>query len=74
MTSIAFGSSIRQAYEIIVSKITFKIFPHIRYLPDFFGVWTLEIVPTLDKMVFKLINYNDRAVNIDSHANREAAF
>jgi hypothetical protein len=53
---------------------TLNIFTRIRYLPNFFGVCTLEIITTLDNMVFKIIDYNGIAMNTCSHAKIEAAF
>jgi hypothetical protein len=53
---------------------TFNIFTRIRYLPRFFGVWTLEIVPILDNMVWKVIDHNSIAMNTYAHTRREAAF
>jgi hypothetical protein len=40
--SIAIGSTIRLAYEVNAPKTTFNIFVCIRYLPNFFGVWSLD--------------------------------
>jgi hypothetical protein len=37
---------------------TFNIFDKLRYLPTFFGNWRLDIVPTLDNMIMKVIDYN----------------
>jgi hypothetical protein len=74
MANIASGSSIRRIYEVIVPLITFNISTSIQYLHNFFGVWTLEIVPILDNMVFKIISCNGRVMNTGPHANRRATF
>jgi hypothetical protein len=74
MSGVATGSIIKFVYKVIVPMINFNIFPRIRYLPNFFGVWTLEIVPILDKLVCKVIDYNGVAMNTCTHAWRETAF
>jgi hypothetical protein len=74
MNGVAIGSTIRDAYEIIVSMTILNIFARIRYLSSFFEVWTLEIVPTFDNMVSKVIDYNGIAMNTCLYARREAAF
>jgi hypothetical protein len=54
--------------------ITFNVFARFRYLPSFFGIWTLEIVPILDNMVYKVIDYHDIAANTCAHVNKETVF
>jgi hypothetical protein len=49
MNGIAIGSTIGNAYEVIGPITTFNIFARIPYLPRFCEVWTLKIIPTLDK-------------------------
>jgi hypothetical protein len=66
--------TIRLAYEGIVAITTSNIFICIRYQPIFFGVWTLEIVPTLDNMICKVIDYHGVAMNTCTHARQEPAF
>jgi hypothetical protein len=41
-----------------------------RYLPTFLGIWTIEIVPTLDNMVTKSIIYTGYNQKTASHVNR----
>jgi hypothetical protein len=60
LDGIAIGSPIRLAYEVIIPMTTLNIFDRIQYWHRFFGVWTFEIVPTLDNMVYKVIDYNCR--------------
>jgi hypothetical protein len=36
---------------------TFNLFDKLRYLPTFFGHWTLDIVPTLDNMSMKVTEH-----------------
>jgi hypothetical protein len=43
---------------------TFTLFDNLRYLPTFFGNWTLNIVPTLDNMIMKVLDYN----NVDQYS------
>jgi hypothetical protein len=68
MNDIDIGSTIRLAYEVIIPMTTFNIFARIRHLPCFFGVWTLEIVPSLDNMVCKVIDYNGITTSTCTHA------
>jgi hypothetical protein len=74
MNGIAIGSTIKLAYEVIIPMTTFNIFARIRYLPSFFGVWILEIVPTSDNMVCKVLDYNRIAVNTCTANRKDLAF
>jgi hypothetical protein len=74
MNNIALRYTLRVAYEVIASISPFNIFADIRYLIRFFGVWTLEIVPTPDNMVCEVIDYDGLATNTYTHVNRETAF
>jgi hypothetical protein len=35
---------------------TFNLFDKMGYLPTFFGNWTLDIIPTLENMIVKVIS------------------
>jgi hypothetical protein len=52
------SSPITITYFIKIPMTTFNLFDKMRYLPTFFGNWTLDIVPTLENMIMKIIRYN----------------
>jgi hypothetical protein len=74
LANITIISTIKLAYEVIVPMTTFNIFAKITYLPRLFGVWTFEIVQTLDNMAFKVIAYNGVAMRTCTHTRRELGF
>jgi hypothetical protein len=75
LNGIAAGSTLSMKCEVIIPMTTFNLFTQIRFFPDFFGNWIFEIVPTLDNMVIKVINYNGIAMNaLNTHANKELAY
>jgi hypothetical protein len=75
LNGIAGGSILSVKCEVIIPMTTFNLFTRIRYFPDFFGNWIFEIVPTLDNMVIKAINYNRIAMNaLNIHTNKELAY
>jgi hypothetical protein len=74
MYDVVIGSAIRFAYSVSVPMTIFHIFACKSYLPRFFGVWTLEIFPMWDNMVWMVIDYNNIGANICTHTNREAGF
>jgi hypothetical protein len=53
---------------------TFNLLARLRYLPTFFGTWKIELVPTLENMVSKVIKYNAILQTADVQAGEELAF
>jgi hypothetical protein len=53
---------------------TFNLFDKLRYLPTFFGNWTLDIVPTLDNMIMKVLDYNNIDQYTCSNVSKQGAF
>jgi hypothetical protein len=53
---------------------TFNLFDKLRYFPTFFGNWTLDIVPTLDNMFMKVIDYNCIDTYSCFHATKQAYY
>jgi hypothetical protein len=72
MRAINPGSPLVEKYNINIPMTTFNIFDKIRYLPTFFGNWTLEIVPTIDNMIMKVIENNN--IDTNTHINKEMAY
>jgi hypothetical protein len=78
VNGLANGAIIQVEYEIIIPMTTFKLLARLRCLPTFFGTWKIELVPTLENMVSKIISYDAGANKIlqtsCKHVNRELAF
>jgi hypothetical protein len=53
------NTTITLRYFITIPMTTFYLFDKHRYLSMFFGNWTLDIVPTLDNMIMKVVDYNN---------------
>jgi hypothetical protein len=59
---------------------TFNLFDKMRYLPTFFGNWTLDIIPTLDNMIMKVVSVDlgagvgMQSTNLCTHIRKSAAF
>jgi hypothetical protein len=47
------GSHVKIRYNIKFPMTSFNLFDKLRYLPTFFGNWTLDIIPTLENMIMK---------------------
>jgi hypothetical protein len=52
------GSVVVLKYQINIPMSTFNIFDKLRYLPKFFGNSALDIIPTLDNMIMKVVDFN----------------
>jgi hypothetical protein len=63
------NTTVTLRYHITIPMSTFNIVDKLRYLPTFFGNWTLDIVPTLDNMIMKVIDYN----NVNQYACTDVA-
>jgi hypothetical protein len=68
------NNSITVKYSINIPMTTFNLFEKMRYLPTFFGNWTLDIIPTLDNMIVKVINIGGVAITQCNHIRRSASF
>jgi hypothetical protein len=57
---------------------SFNLFDKLRYLPTFFGNWTLIIIPTLENMIMKVVCVGNAGAivpaNQCTHVNKEMAF
>jgi hypothetical protein len=53
---------------------TFHLFDKMRNLPKFFGNWTIDIIPTFDNMIMKVISVGGVATTQCNHARRSGAF
>jgi hypothetical protein len=53
---------------------TFNLFYKLKYLPSFFGFWTLDIISTLDNMIIKVVDNNANFINDCTHNSKEMAF
>jgi hypothetical protein len=60
--------------EVIIPMTTLNIFNRMRYLLRFFGIWTFEIVHTLDNMVCIAVDSNGISMNTCTHARRNMYF
>jgi hypothetical protein len=52
---------------------TFSLFARIRYLHPFFDIWTLDIIPTFDNLVVKVIGDSNIAILNCSNDNKKSA-
>jgi hypothetical protein len=68
------NTTVSLTYFITITMSTFNIFDKLRYLPTFFGNWTLDIVPTLDNMIMKVIDYNNVNQYTCTDVAKQAAF
>jgi hypothetical protein len=72
--------SITITYEINIPMTVLNLFDKMRYLPTFFGNWTLDIIPTLDNMIMKVISIDlgagagMQSTNLCSHIRKSASF
>jgi hypothetical protein len=73
-TGLANNSTISLKYHITIPMITFNLLARIRYLLSFFGTWKIELVPTLENMIYKVITYNNFSQTSCTHVNKELAF
>ncbi|GMO19384.1 MAG: hypothetical protein Ta2E_10290 [Mycoplasmoidaceae bacterium] len=70
MNDLATGSVFSVIYNVIIPMTIFNLLSRIRYLPTYFGTWKIEIIPTLDNMVSKVVDYNGLSIyNPNAHAN-----
>jgi hypothetical protein len=68
------GTTVTLRYSITIPMTTCNLFDKLRYLPTFFGNWTLDIVPTLDNMIMKVVDYNNVNQYSCSDVLKQAAF
>jgi hypothetical protein len=74
MRALLPGSPVTVKYNINIPMTTDNLFDKLSYLPTFFGNWALDIVPTLDNMIMKVIDNNGVASNTYTHSNKEMAY
>jgi hypothetical protein len=72
--AIASGTSITLKYFLTIPMSTFNLFNKLRYLPTFFGNWTLDIIPTLDNMFIKIISYNRISQLSNYHVTKQKVY
>jgi hypothetical protein len=68
------NTTVTLRYFITIPMTTFNLFDKLRYLPTFFGNWTLDIVPTLDNMIMKILDYNNVDQYSCTNVSKQGAF